>query len=160
VFNRKWIADFTCVWTAEGWLYVAAIIDLFSRRVVGWSMRAAMTAKLVTDALVMAIWRRGKPDALLHHSDRGSQYTSERAKESRRITTQRPPGSARRLLKGTSRASSIWVSGAGQAALFAALFEDAHRRYSTVCCFGRSTVRAWRPRSCICNGSPAIEAQS
>ena len=75
--NRKWIADFTYVWTAEGWLYVAAIVDLFSRRVVGWSMNAAMTAQLVTDALVMAIWRRGKPDALLHHSDRGSQYTSE-----------------------------------------------------------------------------------
>jgi putative transposase len=75
--NRKWIADFTYVWTAEGWLYVAAVIDLFSRRVVGWSMSATMTAQLVTDALVMAIWRRGKPDALLHHSDRGSQYTSE-----------------------------------------------------------------------------------
>ncbi len=75
--NRKWIADFTYVWTTEGWLYVAAVIDLFSRRVVGWSMSAAMTAQLVTDALVMAIWRRGKPDALLHHSDRGSQYTSE-----------------------------------------------------------------------------------
>ncbi len=75
--NRKWIADFTYVWTAEGWLYVAAVVDLFSRRVVGWSMNAAMTAQLVTDALVMAIWRRGKPDALLHHSDRGSQYTSE-----------------------------------------------------------------------------------
>ncbi|MCK1288982.1 IS3 family transposase [Bradyrhizobium sp. 44] len=75
--NRKWIADFTYVWTAEGWLYVAAVVDLFSRRVVGWSMSPAMTAQLVTDALVMAIWRRGKPDALLHHSDRGSQYTSE-----------------------------------------------------------------------------------
>jgi putative transposase len=71
--NRKWIADFTYVWTAEGWLYVSAVIDLFSRRVVGWSMQTAMTAQLVTDALVMAIWRRGKPDALLHHSDRGSQ---------------------------------------------------------------------------------------
>ena len=55
---------------------MAAVIDLFSRRVVGWSMSAAMTAQFVTDALVMAIWRRGKPDALLHHSDRGSQYTS------------------------------------------------------------------------------------
>src|SRR6202007_2475678 len=54
--NRKWIADFTYVWTAEGWLYVAAVIDLFSRRGVGWSMSAAMTAQLVTDALVMAIW--------------------------------------------------------------------------------------------------------
>jgi putative transposase len=75
--NQKWIADFTYVWTAEGWLYVAAVIDLFSRRVVGWSMKAEMTAQLVTDALVMAIWRRGKPDALLHHSDQGSQYTSE-----------------------------------------------------------------------------------
>jgi putative transposase len=75
--NRKWIADFTYVWTAEGWLYVAAVIDLFSRRVVGWSMSATMTAQLVTDALLMAIWRRGKPDALLHHSDQGSQYTSE-----------------------------------------------------------------------------------
>ena len=75
--NRKWIADFTYVWTAEGWLYVAAVVDLFSRRVVGWSMQTAMTAQLVTDALVMAIWRRGKPDALVHHSDRGSQYTSE-----------------------------------------------------------------------------------
>ena len=75
--NGKWVADFTYIWTAEGWLYVAAVIDLFSRRVVGWSMSDAMTAQLVTDALVMAIWRRGKPDALLHHSDQGSQYTSE-----------------------------------------------------------------------------------
>src|SRR5438552_5141252 len=75
--NCKWIADFTYIWTAEGWLYVAAVVDLYSRRVVGWSMSATMTAQLVTDALIMAIWRRGKPDALLHHSDQGSQYTSE-----------------------------------------------------------------------------------
>lgn len=63
--NPKWIADFTYVWTADGWLYVAAVVDLFSRRVVGWSMSAAMTAQLVTDALVMAIWRRGKSAASL-----------------------------------------------------------------------------------------------
>ena len=67
------------MWTAEGWLYVAVVIDLFSRRVVGWSMSAEMTAQLVTDALVMAIWRRGKPDALLHHSDRGSQCQLNRS---------------------------------------------------------------------------------
>ena len=79
--NRKWIADFTYLWTAEGWLYVAAVIDLFSRRVVGWSMSAGMTAQLVTDALVMAIWRRGKPDALLHHSDRGSQSGLNRSSQ-------------------------------------------------------------------------------
>jgi putative transposase len=75
--NRKGIADFTYVWTAEGWLYVAAVVDFFSRRVVGWSMTTEMTAQFVTDTLVMAIWRRVKPDTLLHHSDRGSQYTRE-----------------------------------------------------------------------------------
>jgi putative transposase len=75
--NRKWVADFTYIWTSEGWLYVAAVVDLFSRRVVGWSMSATMTAQLVTDALVMAIWRRGKPRTGLHHSDQGSQYTSD-----------------------------------------------------------------------------------
>ncbi|AVM72549.1 Integrase core domain protein [Magnetospirillum gryphiswaldense MSR-1] len=53
------------------------MIDLFSRRVVGWSMNAAMTSQLVVDALMMAVWRRGRPDAVLHHSDRGSQYTSD-----------------------------------------------------------------------------------
>ena len=75
--NQRWIADFTYIWTAEGWLYVKAVIDLFWRKVVGWSMKAEMTAQLVTDALLMAIWRRGRPDALLHHSDQGSQYTSK-----------------------------------------------------------------------------------
>lgn len=75
--NQKWVADFTYVWTQEGWLYVAAVLDLFSRRVVGWSMQASMTAQLVTDALVMAVWRRSPQAALLHHSDQGSQYTSE-----------------------------------------------------------------------------------
>ena len=53
--NQKWVADFTYMWTAEGWLYVAAVIDLFSRRVVGLSMSDSMTAQLVTDALMMAI---------------------------------------------------------------------------------------------------------
>ena len=75
--NQKWVADFTYVWTAEGWLYVAVVLDLYSRRAVGWSMQTEMTSQLVTDALMMAVWRRGKPDALLHHSDRGSQYTSD-----------------------------------------------------------------------------------
>ena len=75
--NRRWIADFTDIWTAQGWLYVAAVVDLFSRRVVGWSMSASMTTQLVTDALVMAIWRRGSPRSVLHHSDRGSQYSAD-----------------------------------------------------------------------------------
>ena len=75
--NQKWVADFTYVWTTEGWLYVAVVLDLFSRRVVGWAMQAEMTAQLVTDALTMAVWRRGQGQPVLHHSDRGSQYTSD-----------------------------------------------------------------------------------
>ena len=67
--NRRWAADFTYIWATEGWLYVAVVIDLFSRRVVGWSMKNRMKADLVTDALMMAIWRRGPADKLLHHSD-------------------------------------------------------------------------------------------
>ena len=74
--NQKWVADFTYIWSAEGWLFVAVVLDLYSRRVVGWSMQASMTSRLVADALMMAVWRRGKPVALLHHSDQGSQYTS------------------------------------------------------------------------------------
>lgn len=75
--NQKWVADFTYVWTHEGWLFVAAVLDLFSRRVVGWAMQPTMTAQLVTDALLMAVWRRGPAATILHHSDQGSQYTSE-----------------------------------------------------------------------------------
>jgi putative transposase len=75
--NRRWLADFTYVPTGEGWLFVAVVLDLCSRRVVGWAMRTRMTAELVVDALLMAIWRRGQPRELLHHSDQGSQYTSE-----------------------------------------------------------------------------------
>jgi putative transposase len=75
--NQKWLAEFTYIWTAEGWLYVSVVLDLFSRRVVGWSMKAHRDASLVMDTLMMTVWRRGKADALLHHSDQGSQYTSE-----------------------------------------------------------------------------------
>jgi putative transposase len=75
--NQKWVADFTYLWTEEGWLYAAVVMDLFSRRIVGWSMSSQMTAQFVTDAMLMAIWRRGPTSALLAHSDQGSQYTSE-----------------------------------------------------------------------------------
>jgi len=86
--NRKWIADFTYVWTTEGWLYVAAVIDLFSRRVVGWSMSAAMTAQLVTDALVMAIWRRGAAISTINAVPRGASLAmiSQQLKSVRHLT--------------------------------------------------------------------------
>lgn len=75
--DRKWAVDITCVPTAEGWLYVAGVIDLCSRRIVGWSMAGHMRTELVSDALGMAIARRSPGEGLLHHSDRGVQYASE-----------------------------------------------------------------------------------
>jgi transposase InsO family protein len=75
--DRKWIADITYIDTAEGWLYVASVLDLFSRQVVGWAMDDRMETSLVEEALKMAMLRRNPPDGLLHHSDQGSQYTSE-----------------------------------------------------------------------------------
>lgn len=79
VANQKWVADFAYLWTAEGWLYVAVVLDLFSRRVVGWSMQATMTGQFVADALLMAVWCRERPQAILHHSDRGSQAEFNRS---------------------------------------------------------------------------------
>ena len=75
--NEAWVADITYVPTREGWLYLAVVEDLFSRMVVGWSMDATMTSRLVVDALGMAVKRRLPSEGLLAHSDRGSQYASE-----------------------------------------------------------------------------------
>ena len=74
--NQKWVSDITYLWTGEGWLYLAVIIDLFSRLVVGWALAERMTADLVCQALQMALWRRKMPKGVILHSDRGSQYCS------------------------------------------------------------------------------------
>jgi putative transposase len=74
--NQKWVADITYIDTAEGWLYLAPVLDLFSRKVVGWSMDTHLYSSLVEDALHMAVTRRRPAPGLLHHSDRGTQYTS------------------------------------------------------------------------------------
>ena len=74
--NQAYVGDITYLWTQEGWLYLAVVIDLFSRKVVGWSMSSRMKAQLVTDALQMAIWQRRPEAGLIVHSDRGSQYAS------------------------------------------------------------------------------------
>jgi transposase InsO family protein len=74
--NQKWVSDITYIWTEEGWLYLAVIVDLYSRMVVGWSMSERMTSTLVCDALRMALFRRGMPRGVMLHSDRGSQYCS------------------------------------------------------------------------------------
>jgi len=75
--DQVYASDITYIWTQEGWLYLAVVIDLCSRQVVGWSMSSRMKAQLVCDALRMAIWRRRPEPGLIHHSDRGSQYASK-----------------------------------------------------------------------------------
>lgn len=74
--NQAWVADLTYIWTDEGWLYLAVVLDLFNREVVGWSIKPRMTADIVIDALAMAWFRRKPAAGLIHHSDRGSQYAS------------------------------------------------------------------------------------
>jgi transposase InsO family protein len=75
--NEKWVADITYIPTREGWLYLAVVLDLYSRKIVGWSMSHQVTADLVEDALRMALYERQPDPGLLHHSDRGSQYASD-----------------------------------------------------------------------------------
>lgn len=74
--NQAYVGDITYLWTQEGWLYLAVVIDLYSRKVVGWSISSRMTAQLVCDALTMAIWQRRPKAGLVVHTDRGSQYAS------------------------------------------------------------------------------------
>lgn len=74
--NQAWLTDITYLWTHEGWLYIAAVLDLFSRRVVGWAMAKHMREELVQNALQMAVGRRQPQKGLLHHSDQGVQYAS------------------------------------------------------------------------------------
>lgn len=76
--NQKWTSDITYVWTNEGWLYLAVVMDLYSRAIVGWAMNRRMTQHLVCDALTMALFRRRFPKNTILHSDRGSQYCSMR----------------------------------------------------------------------------------
>lgn len=74
--NQVWVGDITYIQTDEGWLYLAVVMDLWSRKVVGWSMSERMTARLVCDALRMALFKRKRPRGVIMHADRGSQYCS------------------------------------------------------------------------------------
>lgn len=117
--NQRWVADFTYIWTDEGWLYFAAVLDLFSRRVVGWSMSESMHAQLVTDALIMALWRRGKPRQLLHHSDQGSQYQSEQFQNAL---------AAHGITCSMSRQGDVWDNSAMESFFSSLKIERVHRR--------------------------------
>ena len=74
--NEAWVSDITHIRTHEGWLYLAVIVDLYSRRVIGWSMQSRIKKELVLDALLMAVWRRRPKETVTVHTDQGSQYTS------------------------------------------------------------------------------------
>ena len=75
--NQAYASDITYIWTQEGWLYLAVVIDLFSRKVIGWSMSSRMKAELACDALKMALWQRRPGSGVIVHSDRGVQYASK-----------------------------------------------------------------------------------
>lgn len=126
--NARWCADITYVPTREGWLYLAAVEDLFSRRVVGWSMSETMTSRLVVDALEMALARRrpltgSLPAGLVAHSDRGSQYASEHYQ--RRLRDER-------IACSMSRRGNCWDN-APMESFFASLKKELvhHEDYAT-----------------------------
>lgn len=97
--NQVYVSDITYIWTQQGWLYLAVVIDLFSRKVVGWSMQESMKADLVNQALLMAIEHRQPPKGLISHSDRGSQYASH---SHRAILT------AHDIVQSMSRKGNCW----------------------------------------------------
>lgn len=105
--DEKWLADISYIPTAEGWLYLAAIMDLFSRRIVGWAMASRMTSTLVEDALRMALRQRRPAAGLIHHSDRGSQYTGrdyrELLKNNLMLTSMSNTGNCQANLLATTR---------------------------------------------------------
>ncbi len=97
--NEKWAADITYIWTSEGWLYLATVMDLYSRRIVGWSMADHMRTELCLDALGMAIKQRTNLKGLVCHSDRGVQYASDRYRDAL---------NARRIECSMSRRANCW----------------------------------------------------
>lgn len=97
--NRYWVGDITYIPTRNGWLYLAVVIDLYSRQIVGWSMSDRIQAKLVNDALLMAVWKRKPTKGLIWHTDRGSQYASD---SHRRILKQH------QIIQSMSRKGNCW----------------------------------------------------
>jgi len=100
--NRVWVGDITYIWTSKGWLYLATVMDLFSRQIVGWSLQNRMATKLVSNALVMALCRRHPSPDLIFHSDRGSQYCSSEFQDLLK---------AHEIVSSMSRKGDCWDNG-------------------------------------------------
>ena len=103
--NEKWATDITYVWTGEGWLYLAVVMDLYSRRIVGWSTADHLQTGLCLDALQRALGHRTGVDGLIHHSDRGVQYASTRYREAL---------DARGIVCSMSRRANCWDNAAAE----------------------------------------------
>lgn len=104
------MADFTYIWTHESWLYVTVVLDLYSRRAVGWSMHQAMTTELVTDALMMAVWRRSPRAALLNHSDQGSLPGFNWSSQHRRLNVNIAAGRVPQRVCASRASFVVWSS--------------------------------------------------
>jgi putative transposase len=121
--NKAYVSDITYIWTREGWLYLAIVIDLYSRKIVGWSMSSRMKAKLVIDALRMAIWQRKPEKGLIVHTDRGSQYASH---EYRKLLN------AHGLVGSMSRKGDCWDNAVAESFFGSLKNERVHwRNYQT-----------------------------
>jgi putative transposase len=121
--NKFWVGDITYIWTDMGWLYLATVIDLFSRKVVGWSMSDRMKTSLVNDAMQMAIGQRKPPKGLTWHTDRGSQYAS---KAHRALLSQHG------ILQSMSRKGDCWDNAVAESFFHTLKTELVfHERYKT-----------------------------
>jgi putative transposase len=106
--NELWLADITYIPTHEGWLFLAVVMDAFSRRVVGWSMRDDLKADLVVDALAMAVTRRKPPAGVVHHSDRGSQARLNRSSQHRFVDLIESTRSALPPVSSSRASCAVW----------------------------------------------------
>ena len=118
--DQVYVGDITYIHTKEGWLYLAVVIDLFSRQVVGWSMAGHMCASLVNDALLMALWKRKPGKGLLWHSDRGSQYAA---------TSHRKPIKHFGIRQGMSRKGNCWDNAVSESFFHTLKTELVHHRH-------------------------------
>lgn len=118
--NQWYVGDITYIWTQEGWLYLAVVIDLFSRQVVGWSMKPPMQASLVNDALMMAVWSRKPKKGLLWHTDRGSQYASE---SHRKLLAQH------QIIQSMSRKGNCWDNAVAESFFHSLKTEQVHHQH-------------------------------
>jgi len=121
--NQKWVGDITYIWTAEGWLYLATVIDLYSRKIVSWSMKSRMTQELVNQALLSAIWARKPAKGLIWHTDRGSQYASN---SHRKILEEH------RIVQSMSRKGNCWDNAVAESFFHTLKTElTNHKQYQT-----------------------------